>query len=58
MLADFGVAWCSWFCWLSWPFTLVTTWWKKGDLYHDGGNTEYGHCTVKQTNENVFKQCY
>jgi hypothetical protein len=34
-----------------------TTWWKKADLHHDGGNTEYGHCTVKQTYENVFKHC-
>jgi len=31
-----------------------TPWWKKADLHHDGDNTEYGHCTVKQTYKNVL----
>lgn len=35
-------------------YSCNTTWWKNADLHHDGDNTEYGHCTVKQIYKNVL----
>jgi hypothetical protein len=54
MLADFSEALYSLFLAILATCSGNTVWWKKADVHHDGDNTEYGHCTAKQTYKNVL----
>jgi hypothetical protein len=53
-LADFGEASCSLLLAVLATFSGNAVWWKKADLHVHYVRVEYGHCTVKQTNDNFL----
>ena len=60
MLADFDEASCSLLLALLTTHSGNTIWWKKATYLTTVAirnlRVKYGHCTVKQTYEDVFKQ--
>jgi hypothetical protein len=41
MLADFGETWCSLLLVILTTLPGNAVWWKKADLQHGGGNTQF-----------------